>query len=283
MMAVLSATLPLTSYALSLSLFGMPHIYYELAYIKNRYYGDMHRDFKLTLAVILGLACICNIIGIFIHVSKHTEIILTLFLLLVLTSFLFKRAALTFIILLVTAWCIYWQPILTFFTIAFLHNFTPWLFLKERHASKNAHIVFIILPIAVLALTYYFSLYDVAFYQLATQKYFLSHYIPGVFQNNRFSNAIFATAVYLQLIHYYSTIHLLPKLMTYKFKLIFPALMLFGVFVIGFVANFTLTRSVYAVFAGFHSWVEVPIILTMMTFTSKLVNLHENELVEIQT
>ena len=267
-LAFVASIMPVTSYLISLSLFGLPHIYYELSYINNRCGNHMSTSFKTAILLVLCLLCSCSLVAIIVPITYYVEMVLALAFLLILITYIYVPSMLCFSLLLGFAAAVTFNPILVFFLMAFLHNFSPWAFLKERQASQNAFFIFIILPILISCASHYLSL-DYSIHTESQIPVYLAHYIPLPWQQFSFTKAIFATAVYLQLIHYDSTIRLLPSYMTSKIKLPVIIIMIFAIAYISFMINFAMSRSFYSIFAAFHAWLEVPVLLALFSYKMK--------------
>lgn len=262
-LACCSALLPLTTYAVSLAIFGMPHIYYELAYIKERYAARMSVRFIWACGSILAFACILNLVMLIAPYTHYHQLLLTLFIVLVIVSYCLRQSWVSVLVVAAFSIGIYFNPLVSFFVIAFLHNFSPWLFLKERQVDKNSLFIFVLIPIGIFLTSLYLP-GDLGLYQQMTQQHFMSHYVPNSYLQNTYAKSIFTTAVYLQLIHYDCTIRLFPKLMHKPTQLIWPVAVIFMLITLAFMMQFMFTRSVYAIFAGFHAWLEVPVFLVLL-------------------
>lgn len=266
-LALVASAFPLTCYVLSLSLFGLPHIYCELSYIYDRLYPRVPRQFMGSVLLILVVLCACNLMAIFIPVNHYLEIALSLAFLLFVVAYIFAPSLLALACLLLFGIAIILNPVMVFFLMAFLHNLTPWGFLKERGASQNAILVFIVLPIAVFFLAMVCA-QDHFYYAQATASVYLTHYIPRQYQALPWTQSLFAAAVYLQLIHYDSTIRLLPGFMTQRIKLPWVLMAVFAFTACAFMYDFQMSRSLYSVFATFHAWLEVPVLLAMFAMST---------------
>ncbi|VVC75592.1 hypothetical protein AQUSIP_08820 [Aquicella siphonis] len=261
-LAAISSLMPLTCYVLSLSAFGIPHVYYELHYIRERFSSRLSLPFKSGILLVLTMICLCNTAALIMPFQHVMEIVLLIAALLFLLAYFFAPSLMTLAgIFLFTAGILF-NPVLVFFIMAFLHNLTPWGFLKERGASGRAWIIFILLPVVVFFLSMPTAL-DHALYSPADAETFLAHYIPVKWQDIDFVKPVFAAAVYLQLTHYDTTIRVMPKLMSQGIR---PHRLVYVVFALvccAFIFSFKTSRSVYSILAGFHAWLEVPILLAV--------------------
>lgn len=260
--AVISCIFPLSCYAVSLAIFGLPHIYCELRYLNERFAHCVKPHFKYSSLLLVSLIASVNFIAIFIALPHHLEMILSIALLLVLISCLYIRAAVCVLILFTLIGIVLINPLLAIVVLAFTHNLTPWGFLIDQRADRHAALIFVVLPCLVMMGSYLLS-QDFFLYSSAHASMLLSHYIPVIWQKESLVRAIFATAVYLQLIHYDATIRILPGLMQHKFKISWPVLLFFIITPIGFVMDYAATRSFYAVFASFHAWLEIPLLMLL--------------------
>lgn len=152
----LSVAVPLVTYALSLALFGLLHVFSELAYIHQRfaslYQSQKVWGFKWVYWIYLYLAMIISIrsiqIGKWISLSKSTWFQLELslvVLMLAMVFFLIKKENRAYQMLLVVglmliSFLIHAYPIemLLFFSI--FHNFTPIFFLCEYRQKSFDHL-----------------------------------------------------------------------------------------------------------------------------------------------
>lgn len=264
-LALFTSFFPITCYVLSLSLFGLPHIYYELNYIHDRCGSQLSFRFKAGVLTLLCLMSLCSFAAIVMPFPHYFEIVLSLALSLFVITFVFAPSMLCVSLIFFFAAAITFNPVLVLFLMAFIHNLSPWAFLKERRASKNAIIIFILIPICVFFLSFLSALDD-SFYDKSQIAIYMTHYIPTQWQTITLTKALFATAVYMQLIHYDSTIRLLPTYMTRSIKLPIPLIGIFTFSLIAFMLNFSISRAYYSVFSSFHAWLEVPVLLAMFAY-----------------
>lgn len=135
-LGLLSAALPLTVYAVSLALFGIPHIYAELSYIKDRFYAQMSALFIIVNLGLLLIVCVCATIMVVKPFHFYAQIMLALFAILLLSSLWLKQSVPN-LILLLSAYILMalFQPLLVLLALAFLHNLAPWLFKRAQYAA----------------------------------------------------------------------------------------------------------------------------------------------------
>lgn len=267
--ALISSLMPLSAYVFSLSLFGIPHIYYELHYIRERFSPRFPTAFKSAVILVLIMICACSTTALLMPFQYFPETLLFMAALLLVLAYFFAPSLITLALLFLFTTGIVFNPLLVFFTMTFLHNLTPWGFLKERGANGKAWIIFILFPIVVFIITALTAL-DASFYSQAMAETFKAHYIPLEWQNIDYLRPIFAAAVYLQLIHYDTTIRILPSMMQTKIRADRLVIVFFLLAVCGFIINFKTARSVYSILAGFHAWLEVPILLAVFASYSEM-------------
>ncbi|CEK10984.1 hypothetical protein [Legionella hackeliae] len=258
---LLASIFPLSSYLLSLSFFGVTHIFYELSYIYKHLAHKLPRAFIILVVGALLLLLMIKTIAIFLSIPYSLLLIIEFSFILILMTIAcyFKTTFLTVLILLLFMVGIIVNPVILFMCLAFLHNLTPWGFLVAENAAHKAWIVFIICPLIVFFMSLFLAI-DPGFYSLSKVNLYLSHYLVTE-HINAFMFACFATAVYLQLIHYHYVIKILPSFCKTPIKL--PGVVI-GVFLIMgliFLCNFQESKKFYSLIAMFHAYLEIPLLL----------------------
>ncbi len=162
------------------------------------------------------------------------------------------------------------NPLLLLISLAFLHNLTPWGFLMLHHRASKAWMMFLINPLFVFLLAYFMA-QDPAYILPQTALSYLSHYLlfPKLSSINI---AFFAAAVYLQMIHYYFVIRVLPKLSIRPIKTNKYQILTFALIGIGFLLFFKLGKPIYGIFALFHAYLEIPILFYLIGSREFIVN-----------
>jgi len=294
--AVAACWLPLVTYAISLALFGLAHVACEFRYLHQRFTSRLHRRLVQLFLVLLLTIFANRIAGIVVPEIwgswPQVEIGLGAGLL-VATGLLAYRlsgraGALVAIVLGIGfVALIRWNPLIAMCSLAFVHNLTPWGFLVEhaqpeqrRRVAALAAIPFLLIPLAILSGLHIHLLQAVAgwlpidweFVPESIGRLFLAHYLPSNTQPTYWVVAFFSAAVFLQLVHYYSVIVVLPRLSvsdqanqsstkrgsgrTFAAVLIVSSLVLALLYSV----DFGQTRQFYGAVAAMHAWIEFPIL-----------------------
>jgi hypothetical protein len=283
--AVAAAWAPLWTYALSLSLFGLPHVLVELRYVDERFAA------RVPPRTLAWFACgLCGIVGVRLAAlgglgtgTGRATLELLLGTALVAGALPLLRhhrsqplalavgAALLLGALL--------APLPTLVLLALLHNLTPVGFLAERlrsgprlRALGAAALVFGVVPAILLGV----DVPDRGLGGPFTSGELDAHlpaFVPGPLLDGPFADRLFAAAAYLQCMHYAVVLHVLPALggaqETAGARVRWPDWTTFtigtaiagGGFLLGFRSDFAGTRGVYAVFAALHAWLEIPVLV----------------------
>ena len=99
----------------------------------------------------------------------------------------------------------------------------------------------------------------------------MKHYLPANVLLEDWARNVFCSAVYLQLLHYYSTIRLLPRLQprTHAFgripwpgNTVLSSIVILAtvVLLMAYFKDFGEARALYGVIASIHVWIEIPLI-----------------------
>lgn len=252
---------------LSLSLFGLPHIYYELVYIRRHVAAILPRPLLVAVLSILSFLVIVKMFNLLspFHLIAPIELLCLVSLLLI--GLYFSSNGLTIIVLLIACSVLIVNAALLLLILACLHNLTPWGFLSVHQASRRAWIIFIVNPCLVFLLAFWLTA-DATLFSIPQRHLFLSHYTYSSF--NATTLAFFAAAVYLQMVHYYFVIRVLPQRAKLTLTLHPAAAVGFLLFTSLFFYAFSATKSVYAVAALFHAYLEIPLLLYLLPLAGKL-------------
>lgn len=182
--------------------------------------------------------------------------------LLFIISLYYKTSVTNTLIVLGFSVAMIYKPILLLICLAFLHNLTPWGFLKLQGGTKNAWIIFLINPCIVFILALFFAM-DTNYYSNSNAIQYLSHYVlvPSV---DPLIVAFFSMAVYLQLIHYYYVLRVLPGYSSSPMKISKIMIVLSTLLIVGFIYNFQVTKQFYGMIATFHAYLEIPLLLFLL-------------------
>ncbi len=259
---------PFTTYALTLSLFGIPHVLIELRYLRHRFQKVWHPS--LERSILLLLACILMVRTIMLFgvitptIAQPLELMCGLALILLATQHLLNdRHPSTFIGILLAAllsFGILQDPITTLILIAILHNFTPIGFLLDRNTDRRNHLtlLFLILPLTIILIQTHLP---------SQTSPHLNAFIPPIWQSLPIAYPLFSAITYLQCLHYTIILNLFPKWTPKPIepKAFYIMLILITLtFFLSFQTTFPLTRALYSIPAALHAWIEIPILLLLL-------------------
>ena len=134
---------PVWTYALSLAIFGLPHVLVELRYVDERFSARLPRHTLLSLGLCLGGIVLMRTLALTGAGSSGfrmtTELLLGLLLVAVAVPLLIRLRASAIGITVFSALLlgILYAPILTLVVFAVLHNLTPVGFLAERLRGRE--------------------------------------------------------------------------------------------------------------------------------------------------
>jgi hypothetical protein len=290
--AALAAIAPVWTYALSLLLFGLPHVLVELRYVDERFGARLPRTMITWLAI--GLAGIAALRLLAVggigssSMRVSAELLLGAGLVAGTVPLLLQRRSVVLagFLLFVLATGTWLDPVTTLVTLALLHNLTPIGFLAERlrgperrWAMISCAMVFGVIPLLLLTdaapvLWTQFSVQPEALgpFGSGSLDAQLPAFVPPPLLGTQFADHLFAAAAYLQCMHYAVVLHVLPRLAggaeTQGATFAWPRPRTFAVAVVGLGAVFSVafandfggTRAVYAVFAAVHAWLEIPVL-----------------------
>ena len=275
---------PVWTYALSLMLFGLPHVLVELRYVDERFAARIPRKLALGCGVLL-LSIVLMRAGAIVGLGTSSERIgaeLLLGLLLIAIALPLLGRSATPLALLAGAALLFgivYAPVATLVTMALLHNLTPIGLLAERlrgaerrRAMWLALAVFVAIPALLLNVSPGIATLAGPLSAGSLDDH-LGAFVPPPLLGTAFADRLFATAAYLQCMHYAVVLHVFPRLshgMQAPVPILpWPAPRTFLVVVattgaiaaIGFANSFAATRQVYAMFAAVHAWLEIPVLL----------------------
>ncbi len=280
--AYLSIFFPFSTYAVSLAIFGVPHVILEIRYLDSRFHNHFGKFFEffliqgLLIIAIVRSFCLSGFLTV--QFTCKIELCLVLSLVLTATYFLFKQSfKLSLIGLslsLVITLGILLSPSTTLIIFAILHNLTPIVFItKQFHhyqrkiALRLCFWIFLILPIIVF-ITRWSIEHDISLKNFA---FSLNAFVPTQLQLLPLALPLFSTVTFLQCMHYAIVIGLFsqwtvwkaPTLIQWPQPKYFLMLLLTisTLFLISFSSSFLLTRSFYGIGAVIHAWAEIPLLL----------------------
>lgn len=228
----------------------------------------MPQNLFIIVMILLLILTVSKAINLVIPFSNST-LIEALILILLFLSILYWRVNLI-VVLLVLLFCVglILNPFLLLVCLAFLHNLTPWGFLTLQKAGKNSWIIFVINPFVVFALAYFFAL-DPAYIAPYQSMTFLAHYMLFP-QLSPLNFAFFASAVYLQMTHYYCVIRVLPKVSVSSINTNGIQIIIYVILGTGFILFFKYGKPIYGILAMFHAYLEIPLLFYLLGTKSEL-------------
>lgn len=291
--------LPLPLYICALALFGLPHVLWELAWLRQRYAGHQPRSWWWAVGGVLllqagsRLAIWCDVLD----PRAGPVIDLTSLGLLGAAVLLGPRSSRPtrlagMLLAIVMGWAFTNDHVLiVLLSLAVLHNFSPlalaWDLAREQPAQRATawfiSILFALpLLIAVLPAPLPWWLLDLqatlgdalnqGLHRLAlplpNPDLLDGQLAPGWGDDSGRRPTLLSALVLAQCLHYLSVIHLLPATgrLRSDAPLLSPrqhalALGLSTALVIGFMIDYRNARGLYAVASGLHAWLEWPILL----------------------
>lgn len=282
--AVAAALAPLWVYALSLAVFGLPHVLAELRYVDERFAARLPSSLRTMLVVLLLAIAGVRVLGLGGVGGSDLRLGLELAFgaTLVAVPMLVGRGPARWLGGLVAASLglgLVVAPSVTLVLFAFLHNLTPAGLLAERlrgrarqKALLGCVVAMLVVPSAMVALLPAPLVLDGPLDTGALDAH-LPVFVPGPWLGGPFADRMFAVAAWLQCVHYALVLHVLPRLGAGDVEprplLPWPAprafagllLLLGGAMALAFVAGFGTARACYGVFAAVHAWLELPVLV----------------------
>lgn len=292
MTAVAAVQAPLWTYALSLTVFGWPHVLVELRYVDERFTARVPRRLAAVLAsglaAIVALRMLAATGAAASWPRTSLELLLGCALVAATVPALANvaRAPLAVATLGAFAVGLALAPFDTMVVFALLHNLTPLGFLAERlrGARRTAAlglggIVFVLVPLLIgsgalraLCTACFGGWTETGPLSSGTLAEHLPVFVVSSCLGTATAVDLFAAGAYLQCMHYAAVLHVLPALgggdeaalARVRWQRPGPRLLLFGggaVLAVGFLVDFAATRPLYGIAAALHAWLEIPILL----------------------
>ncbi len=284
---------PAWTYAVSLAVFGFPHLACELRYVDQRFSPRLARTtWELLVAILVGIACVraAGLAGLGSFAGRATlELLLGAALVAVVVRALGRGTATVLAgatLVLALAGAALW-PVDTLVVFAFVHNLTPVGLLAERlrgrartRAMTWCATCFLVLPFAIAM-----GWFGEALGALGTGGTMYGPegvggmdenagaFVPPSLLGSAAAADLFRAAAFLQCMHYVVTIGVLPHLapagQAGSGRLPWPRWPVFATctavaalaVAMGHFVDFAATRAGYGVLASVHAWVEVPVLL----------------------
>ncbi len=280
LLLLLSLCLPLPLYLISLALFGLPHVIWELGFIRSRYAVRWPLRWWLALGLVLlfqagGRAAVWwgSYSG---SASQIVDLFSLLLLFLIVAAAPFRAGWRVRSAGIIFAGVIFYLlergDILTaLLVLALAHNFTPlalaWDMARDHAPAKPLAwtiSALFLLPVLVAVSGAMWSVLPGA---LASYSPLLDGQLPPQWggQNRQ---ALLSAIVLAQCLHYYCVIYLLPRAehqrvgknvlsATVRIATVPIVLLLLTYYAL----DYSAARKLYAVAAGIHAWLEWPVLL----------------------
>ncbi len=282
---------PFATYTLTLACFGITHVLVELRYVDSRFSGRLGAtlvDRLLVLVLAIALIRLGSVGGLLPpHWGVALELLCGLGLVAIATLALGRQhwrwGTWGFGVGSLLALGIYVDPIATSVVLAIIHNLTPIGFILERQPSRRISLlcllIFVVLPLFILVWQW---LNPVSF-NWADNTTYLAAFVPPIWQKIAIAYPLFSAVTFLQCIHYAAVIGLFsqwieehPKTVSKTgSKTVFPwgstravygyLIAIATVFWIAFQHSFGLTRALYGTIAAVHAWIEIPLLLLLLS------------------
>ncbi|MGE0433813.1 MAG: hypothetical protein AB7K09_23275 [Planctomycetota bacterium] len=301
--AGLSVAVPLIVYTGTLAVFGLAHVLAELRYVDSRFSPRVGWNLRIGLIVMLAAVVIVRVLHAAGTLDSLVRVVIELSLVAglgaIVLPVLFRRGVRIGLIGVLVVGVIgtgaVLAPFHTLLALAVLHNMTPVGFLAERLRGAVRRgvmalciLVFVLLPMLIasgLPLEYFRflglhhpDLY--LFFSAGSLDANIGQYVPAEVQrmDPDLALSFFAAAVFLQCMHYFVVIHILPRLdsdgewITPVNTVAWPRRGLFtlvlvataSVLLLFFWYAFGQARTAYGLIAAVHAWVEIPLLLLAM-------------------
>lgn len=291
---LVSLCAPLATYVTSLALFGLPHVLVELRYVDERFGGRMRaRPFLPwtlgVLALVVGVTAL-GAAGVrfegaaALRLAALVPLVAVAVLAVGVARGLGLRLAVALVVTALCALGVLRDPWTGLVIFACLHNLSPLAFLGERLGARGLALglpVFVLVPAlivlgvpdALLALPA-----PAAGWRGLAGDSLLAAFVPADLVGRQ-AWLWFRACVYLQCAHYVFVLWVLPRLGPGELAeplLGWPRWRTFLPFVGGaglisallFAGDFGAARSHYAIPAALHAWIEIPLLVLALRWTS---------------
>ncbi len=289
---LLLATLaPGPLYLISLALLGLPHVLWELAYLRSRYAGRWPAKWWVWVLVLLGVQLVLRTAAWTGYLSSEAlQVADLLVLLALLTAVLLAprgvgwgpragalMGALVLVVVLEAG-----QMTAALLVLALAHNFTPvglaWDLARDvpAHRRMAAHTTALfLLPLAVVALGaagwWPQPWTDTGLGALVVASPLTLLGNATSWHDDALPAALASAMVLAQCLHYHQVLQVLPAAQaqrtgqaTLSSEAQLAAILASAALALYFAWSFSDARQLYAVAAGFHAWLEWPVLLLVL-------------------
>ena len=277
---------PVALYLMALAVFGLPHVLWEMAWVRRVWGASLPRAVWICLLLALVLQASARIALWRGRIDGSTAAACdaaTLALALVATLLLLRRVlqqrrfllitlgGLIPLALLVVADTPYVLSLLVILAIA--HNFTPVGLMPQgarigHWPARTVMLVLFAAPLLLFAVLWGISM---PLTELSALRPAELGWAQGF--SPRLAAALLPALVWAQCLHYLSVLYLMPRAIGRDWQglpLRPLALAVSGLLLAYFIVDFSAARGLYAVAAGVHAWLEWPLILLAVSgFSAK--------------
>ena len=294
--AVASLFAPIATYLSTLSLFGVAHVFIELRYIDAQYFSTLKKQFDISflfwlvnlLLVIAALRCLVLLEWISNSIGIGLELCCGLGLIILAARVLWQqikivdnfeialRLGVAVAIAILLVFGIVQTPITTLVILAILHNLTPIGFIHHSPSQQHFHRLGCLFIFGVLPLLVFYGRWMTAsWYPLPSLTSYITTFVPPALQDSQFADPLFAAVTFCQCMHYMVVIGLFSQWTPSNSESLIPwmrpqgfylaILLISTLFLVAFKTSFFTTRAFYGVLASIHAWVEIPLLLILLT------------------
>jgi hypothetical protein len=278
-LAVVAALAPLPLYLLALMLFGLPHVLWELNWIRRTYRNCIPNAWWGVWALILLVQALARLGAWQGWVQGETTMVVDLvtlaLLMMTVIALAYRqggvRAWLVAGAALLLGYGLLWavnhgDVVAVLVLLAIAHNFTPLLLVPPAQrfgdlSARRALSLLFTLPWLLAAFLWLLGTRAApGGLWMPSEAAWLQPYLAQGF------GAVLSGLVLAQCLHYYSVLRLLPTTLPVpsprQWQL--GAVLVSGGLTAYFVSDFMAARKLYAVAAGVHAWLEFPLILLLL-------------------
>lgn len=295
--AVASLLYPVPTYVSTLSLFGVAHVLIELRYIDTQYFSTLNRQFDPAFLVwlvnvllaIAALRCFILLDWIPTALGVVLELSCGLGLVLLAAWALWQQVrasseraeitvrwgiAVAIAALLILG--IVHSPVTTIVLLSIIHNLTPIGFIYQSPHQHRSYRLGCLLIFGLLPLLVFWGRWlGASWCSAPIETPYLTTFVPSSLLHSQFAYPLFAAITFCQCMHYAVVIGLfsdwtqstaesfIPWMRPRLFYL--AILVASALLFLAFQASFLTTRAFYSVIASIHAWIEIPLLLVLLT------------------
>lgn len=287
LLLILALLMPVPMYLASLALFGLPHVVTELAYIAHRYRARWPWRWWVPIGLLLACQAVART-GIWLgtyppDVGQIADLATLLGLAVVMSLAPMRLAWPTRLCAMTVAIGLFWllqqgHWLIALLILSIAHNFTPlglaWDLAREdpQHRTMlRAFAIYFSLPLVVVLLGW--SGHDTFMRTTESETMLLVQQIPTSWRawTGGQDDALMSALALAQCLHYMAVIRWLPQATTSTppVRVMAPCvvwltMIMTSALMVYFWVDYGKARQLYGVAAGFHAWLEWPILLMVL-------------------